>query len=85
MERQRNRKILSVILVGFSILTLLLAWGVMRMRVEAGLPTWGYREGGPTSTPTSTPTNTPGPTPTAHPGGSEAVPSNIQISTLPAP
>lgn len=85
MERQRGGKMLGIILVGFLILALLLAWGVVRMRVEAGLPAWGYREGGPTSTPTPTPTNTPGPTPTAHPGGSEAGPSSIQFPTLPAP
>jgi len=85
MEEPHGRKILLTILVGFVILSLLLTWSVVRMRVAAGLSAWGYREGGPTSTPTPTPTNTPGPTPTAHPGGSEAGPSVIQLPTAPAP
>ena len=85
LEGRQGKKILTTILVGFLILGALLAWGVVRMRVTAGLPAWGYGEGGPTSTPTLTPTNTPGPTPTAHPGGSEAGPSGIQIPTVSAP
>ncbi|HEY71801.1 MAG TPA: hypothetical protein G4N99_00850 [Thermoflexia bacterium] len=82
---QRGKKMLVTILIGFLILSLLVAWSVVRMRVDAGLPAWGYREGGPTGTPTPIPTNTPGPTPTAHPGGSEAGPSSIQIPTASAP
>ncbi len=81
MEGRRGKKILATILVGFLVLTFLLTWGVVRMRVAAGLPAWGYREGGPTSTPTPTPTNTPGPTPTAlsgHPGNMESLPGGIE-------
>ena len=85
MEEQRGKKMLITILIGFLILALLFAWSVVRMRVAAGLPAWGYREGGPTSTPTLTPTSTPGPTPTAHPGGSEAQPGNIQSPATPEP
>jgi len=83
MEELRGRKMLATIVVGLAILALLFVWSVVRMRAAAGLPAWGYREGGPTSTPTLTPTSTPGPTPTAHPGGSEAQPGGIQRPTSP--
>jgi Tol biopolymer transport system component len=81
MERQSGKKMVTAIVIGFVALAILFAWGVVRMRVAAGMPAWGYREGGPTSTPTPLPTNTPGPTPTAHPGGSESQPSKIQRPT----
>ncbi|MDY6877402.1 MAG: hypothetical protein SWK90_14535 [Chloroflexota bacterium] len=80
-EEQRGKKMVTTIVIGFVILALLFAWGVVRMRVAVGLPAWGYGRGGPTSTPTPTPTSTPGPTPTAHPGGSEASPNIVQRPT----
>jgi len=82
MEEQYRRRLVVTTVIGCVTLVVLFAWGVVRMRVAAGLPAWGYREGGPTSTPMPTPTNTPGPTPTAHPGGSEAQPNIIQHPTL---
>jgi Tol biopolymer transport system component len=84
MEEQRGKKMTTAIMTGFVILAILLAWGTVRMRVAAGLPAWGYREGGPTSTPRPTPTNTPGPTPTAlsgHPGNLESLPNIVQLPT----
>ncbi len=81
MEEQRGKKMTTAIVVGFVILVIIFAWGVVRMRVAAGQSAWGYRVGGPTSTPTPTPTNTPGPTPTPHPGGSESRPNVVQRPT----
>ena len=83
MEELRRRKT-KTILIGFFILAILFVWSVVRMRLEAGLPAWGYGAGGPTSTPTLIPTSTPGPTPTAlsgHPGNLESLPSAIQRAT----
>ncbi len=82
MEEQRGRKMMTTIVIGVLVLSILLVWGVVRMRITAGLPAWGYRVGGPTNTPVPTPTNTPGPTPTPHPGGSESPPSVIQRPPL---
>lgn len=83
MEELRGRKTKTIV-VGFFVLAILFLWSVVRMRIEAGLPAWGYREGGPTSTPTLVPTSTPGPTPTAlsgHPGNLESLPGAIQRAT----
>lgn len=84
MEEQYRRKMIKTIVVGCVTLMILLTWGVVRMRMAAGLPAWGYGGGGPTSTPMPTPTNTPGPTPTApsgNPGNLESLPSAIRRPT----